>query len=193
MSVKLKETDGFMNIYLKDVVIFWEKLRVPGTKYESTEKEYSVTVILDKDDVRELKKQKVNKQFKEIGVDELGEAYQDYEGYFIMKLTSPLVNSKGNPSIIFVTSPDGDIPDDVIIGNGTKGNIRLMAWEGKGKAKGKLTVRPDALVVTDLVEGEAKGGSGGFDEELGVDLVKQEKTKAPDLSDFDDDDLPFDE
>lgn len=190
MSIKFVDGDKFPKIYVKGAKLFWEKLRKPGTKYQSTEKEYSATLVISQEDVKALKKLKVNKQFKEIGMDVDEDKFPGLEGEYTFKITAPVVTSRGTPTRLAVVDKEGQpIPEDVGIGNGSTVNVRLMSWEGKGPSKGKLTVRPNLVVVTELVEYQGNEEHSDFDEELGIEVKYNSQTTDDEV--FDDDDVPF--
>lgn len=182
-------------LYIKDVTLFWASVLETKPTFSGDSNEYIANIIVSEDDAKALKKLKLNKELKEIGVDvdENLETYADYEGKFLFKAKCPEYTAKGKKLFIKVVDKDGNDIDENV-GNGSQGHIKLFAWvSDKGAAKGKMNTRLNAVVVTDLIP--YNDTSGGFDEELGVDL-SQSKKKGEDSSfsqstAFDDDDLPF--
>jgi hypothetical protein len=187
-------------LYLKDVVVYWAQVHTPTFVYGSqTEKEYQVSVIINEEDMKALKKLRLNKQFKEIGVDIPEDKYPGLEGKYLIKITQKAVSSTGKELKIDVLDKNGDPLRDNI-GNGSLVNLKLFAMEGVGVSKNKLNIRLNTLLVTKLVE-YSSGGS--FDDELGI--VKGSSNDSEDDADNEffgkrqgrntdhdfDDDVPF--
>lgn len=188
MAVKFKEEN--QALYLKDVTLYWASILQPKPNYAGDANEFIANVIVSASDAKALKKVKLNKELKEIGVDvdENLEMYPDHEGSFLFKAKCPEFTNKGKKLQVKVVDKEGkDVTQNV--GNGSKANLKFFVWEATmGAAKGKLNSRLNVVQVTDLIP--YNDASGGFDDELGIDLSN---SKPDDMDDFDDDDIPFDQ
>jgi hypothetical protein len=173
-------------IYLQNVTLFWSKVQEPHQGPYDDIPKYSTTVIMDSETVKELKKIKINKTFKEIGVDIDVDKYPDHEGSFICKFEQPSLTKAGKPLTVNVVNPEGKLIED-LIGNGSTGHLRLYATEGVGATKGKVNVRLNTVMVTDLVE-----YANNTDDVFGVTIQQRDaltKESTPDVEV--DDDLDF--
>lgn len=188
MAVKFKSED--QALYIKDVTFYWASVHSPKPKFDPSDgNEYVADIIVSASDAKALKKIKLNKGIKEIGVDVDEERFPGHEGDFVFKGKAPEFTAKGKKLQIKVVGPDGK-PITENIGNESKGNVKFFVWEGdKGISKGKLNSRINVVHVTDLVP--YNDVSGGYDEELGIDLSEPDDTDIG--SEFDDDDIPFDQ
>jgi hypothetical protein len=186
MSVKYVEDKNAL--YIKDAVLYWASVHTPKLKYGSqTDKEYQITVLVTEEDMKALKKIKLNKEYKHVGDDIDVEKFPDCEGLWVVKFSQPALAKSGKKLSVVVKNADGsDLEKE--IGNGSKGHIKLYAQEGVGVSKGKVNTRLNAVVVTELIE--YSGGSDGFDSELGVSTRSNKKQEDDDLS-FDDEEIPF--
>ena len=188
MAVKYKEEN--QALYLKDVTLYWASILQPKPNYAGDANEYIANVIVSPSDAKALKRIKLNKELKEIGVDvdENLEMYSDYEGSFLLKAKCPEFTKKGKKLQIKVVDKEGQAITQNV-GNGSKANLKFFVWVATtGAAKGKLNSRLNVVQVTDLVPYD--DASGGFDDELGIDLSTSDNTAIGD--DFDDD-IPFDD
>jgi hypothetical protein len=92
----------------------------------------------------------------------------------------------GKPLTVNVVNPEGKLIED-LIGNGSTGHLRLYATEGVGATKGKVNVRLNTVMVTDLVE-----YANNTDDVFGVTIQQRDaltKESTPDVEV--DDDLDF--
>ena len=184
-----KEAGKFEQVYVLDAVLYYPRLDKPQTKYQSDEKEYSVTAFIDTEARQKLESHTddggifVNKSFAEVGVDknkkrkikfptsdQVGEDernYDDVKGLHGVSLTAPEFKKNGEKTVINLIDSEGN-PITKPVGTGSKANIRVWGWRNDG---GELNITLDTVQVTELVEGNS-GGAGGFDDILGVDLSK---------------------
>jgi hypothetical protein len=201
MTVKVNPRNE-NEIYILDVKCNWAVLATPQgyPKGNMENRKYSIELVLDKKDVVALKKLKINKTFKEIGLDVDAEGlYEGQEGMFKTKFTAKEFNSSGKATQIVVAGTDGEKFDD-LIGNGSNVSIALYTWDSRAAA-GKLDTKLTKVRVNELVEykSETGGGSGDaptHDDILGINFSKAAAKKAPatqDVADaaFEDDDLLF--
>lgn len=163
MAVK-KINDKY--IVLTNVIFMWPKVQEPGLKYNSTEQEYSVECLVDAETVKGLKALKVNKTFKDAS-----EKYPEHEGRWSFKAANNVLTAQGKelqPPFVLDTSLT---PISEKVGNGSTGQVKLFCMEGQGLSKGKLNIKLNGLMVTNLVVYEGSNQSEGFE--------------------VDDDDIPF--
>lgn len=179
---------------ITDVVFMWAKVHEPTPKYNPEDgREYSVVCLIDRETKKELEKMKLNKNFKEVDEDK----YPDYEGLYEVKFAQPEKNRAGKTLIApIVIGPDMQQTDS-LIGNGSKGQIKLFTMQGMGASKGKINARLHSVLVQDMVEYEGGSDLDGFevDESAKKAYKAKPRTSAADDfmddEDFSDDDLPF--
>lgn len=172
------------NLYLKNVPVFYPVVHEPKLKYNSTDKEFSVTVFID-----ELTKDKledevaVNKTFAKVGVSKTSKPpkrvkyplssqaeegklnYDEVEGMWGFTVTRPEFSKKGNKQTINVIDKDGNAFTENV-GNGSVCNIKLFAYKNRD---GQLVVTLDTVQVIDHVPYEQKGAADSVvDDVLGV-------------------------
>jgi len=215
MNVVVKEAGKFEQVYITggDAVMYFPNLFNPKQKYQSDDKEFSVTLFVDQATRDKLESHTddggvfVNKQFFEVGVDknkkkkikfptsdqvaEDERNFDDVKGLHGVSLTAPEFKKNGDRVVINVVDDQGNPWDkSKPIGTGSKANVRMWGYRN---ADGQLNVTLDLVQITEYVEGSS-GGSGGFDDVLGIDLSKSETPAAMETpADFDDDtsDIPF--
>jgi hypothetical protein len=117
--------------------------------------------------------------------------YDAVKGLYGISLTTPEFKKNGERNVVNVVDEHGNPWDkSKNIGFGSKGNFRMWGYRN---ADGQLNVTLDLVQITEYVEGNS-GGSGGFDDVLGIDLSKSETPAAMEApTDFDDEDsdIPF--
>ena len=193
MSVKHKLEGKFEFVYLKDVIVYYASVLEPKFKYQSTtEKEFGLTAFITdadrlvlEDDVR------LNKSIFKVGVDKNKkraikyptDKYKDVEGLNGIQLTLNELRKNGQPNQLVVVDKEGKQQID-LVGNGSRCNIKLFGYRNVDDL---LVVSLNLIQVIDLVPYD--GGSGDYDEELGIAIPKQKK-KPTVTSEFDDDDIP---
>jgi hypothetical protein len=177
-----------MTKVLKDVVMYWAQVHTPVLKYKTltNAKEYTLTCLLTKETVMELKglKPGLNKQFKRIDDDpKLLAKYPEYADRFEVKFTQNEVSSKGKALSVDVIDKKGK-PITGDIGNGSSGQVKLFFYEYDSS----LIVRLNAVMVSNLVE---YTGTKSDDDE-GFDFDSDTSGFDTDTNDnMDDDDVPF--
>ena len=172
------------NLYLKNVPVFYPVVHEAKKKYQSEEKEFSVTVFID-----ELTKDKledevaVNKTFAKVGVTKTSKPpkrvkyplssqaeegklnYDEVEGMWGFTVTRPEFSKKGNKQTINVIDKDGNAFTENV-GNGSVCNIKLFAYKNRDD---QLVVTLDTVQVIDHVPYEQKGAADSVvDDVLGV-------------------------
>lgn len=153
--------------FLTDVYFSYTCIANPKFKYESnTEKEYSVNIILSKEQAKAFKAiningLKINKTVKEISTEDFEKSqkfpppYPDQDSQYIVTLTQNLKTTKGDPlpdylrPISYKQLDNGATENitDVEIGNGSFGDVSYTQYPGK---KG-ITVKLSAILVKELV------------------------------------------
>ena len=175
--------------------LYWAKVFRPVDNYEKTGKEWTFNFIPDEAGIEVLKKHRL--------LDRLKEPNDSVPGEYLV-LRKPELDKDGNKNkpITVKTSDneDWDTDEDGLIGNGSKGDLRLTVADfGRGKKKAIWT---NAIRVTDHVPHE--GGTQARDPFAEMDEGKPEpkkstKTKQKAVKDKEasaelddlDDDLPF--
>lgn len=153
--------------FLTDVYFSYTCIATPKFKYESkTEKEYSVNILLSKEQAKAFKSiningLKINKTVKEISTEDFEKSqkfpppYPDQDSQYIVTLTQNLKTTKGDPlpdylrPVSYKQLDNGATENitDVEIGNGSFGDVSYTQYPGK---KG-ITVKLSAILVKELV------------------------------------------
>lgn len=163
MTTTVKLPKGFIT----DVYFSYTCIANPKFKYESTtEKEYSVNIVLSKEQAKAFKSiningLKINKTVKEISTEDFEKSqkfpppYPDQDYQYIVTLTQNLKTTKGDPlpdylrPVSYKQLDNGATENitDVEIGNGSFGDVSYTQYPGK---KG-ITVKLSAILVKELV------------------------------------------
>ena len=172
------------NLYLKNVPVFYPVVHEAKKKYQSEEKEFSVTVFIDEPTKDKLEDEvAVNKTFAKVGVTKTSKPpkrvkyplssqaeegklnYDEVEGMWGFTVTRPEFSKKGNKQTINVIDKDGNAFTENV-GNGSVCNIKLFAYKNRD---GQLVVTLDTVQVIDHVPYEQKGAADSVvDDVLGV-------------------------
>lgn len=207
-----------VNLYVKNVKVFYASIHEPRKKWQSEDQEYQMTAFVDeatKDKL--LDEVLVNKNFLQVGVDktskpprkikyplstqvEEGKGHYDLvDGLFGFNLTKPEFSKKGNKMFVNVIDAEGKTFTENV-GNGSVVTVKLFGYYN---ADGQLNVTLDTVQVLEHVPYE--GGNSGVveDDVLGVSYAIQKDEEADkdatskpqkrgELQDEDfDDDIPF--
>lgn len=194
------------NLYLKNVPVFYPVVHEVKKKYQSEEKEFSVTVFIDEPTKDKLEDEvAVNKTFAKVGVTKTSKPpkrvkyplssqaeegklnYDEVEGMWGFTVTRPEFSKKGNKQTINVIDKDGNAFTENV-GNGSVCNIKLFCYKNRD---GQLVVTLDTLQVIEHVAYETAASSDSVDDDvLGVSykvkkaepaveqVVQQERPKA---------------
>lgn len=189
------------NVYVLNAPVFYAAVHTPKSKYQSTDKEFSLTAFVDeatKDKL--LDEVMLNKGFALVGKDkttkpprrlkyplssqvEEGKTHYDVvEGMYGFGLAKPEFSKKKNPMTVNVIDTEGKaFTQD--IGNGSVCTLKLFGYRNP---EGQLTVTLDTVQVVEHIPYESKGGDGNVvDDVLGTYAVKkveakiEEKEEAP--------------
>ena len=202
-----------VNLYIKNVKVFYASIHEPKKKWQSDDMEYQMTAFVDevtKDKL--LDEVMVNKNFLQVGVDktskpprkikyplssqvEEGKAHYDIvDGLFGFNLTKPELSKKGNKMFVNVIDAEGKAFTENV-GNGSVVTVKLFGYYNADK---QLNVVLDTVQVIEHVPYE--GGSSGVieDDVLGVSYSinkedtggKPQKAQA-EVVDEEIEDIPF--
>lgn len=174
-------------VYLKNVPVYYASVLQPKKKYESNDKEYTLTAFVN-DTIREKLEDEVivNKSLYKVGVDKNkkrkvkydAETYKDVADMSGITLTCPEFAKSGNRRIVVVLDSEGK-PLTENIGNGSICTIKLMGYRNQDDM---LVVSLAIVKVEELIPYE--GGDGEFtDEEMGVTYTVNTKKDSDTSSD----------
>lgn len=188
------------NVYVLNAPVFYAAVHTPKSKYQSTDKEFSLTAFVDeatKDKL--LDEVMLNKGFALVGKDkttkpprrlkyplssqvEEGKTHYDVvEGMYGFGLAKPEFSKKNNPMTVNVIDTEGKaFTQD--IGNGSICTLKLFGYRNP---EGQLTVTLDTVQVIEHIPYEGKTSADSVDDDvLGVSYkvkkaeVKQEEAQA---------------
>ena len=160
-------------------VFAYAKIQEPAFKYQSTtEKEFSIDIIVDKATAKAFGKQFPKQKGKVVDNDEFEEIYKmpppfsDQDEQFVLKLKRPAQYKDGKPLPESywpkVMQKKGgkavQIPREVLVGNGSTGKVSYDVNENDYGTFAKLK----NILVEDLKEYKKTGGSGADD--FGLEL-----------------------
>ena len=160
-------------------VFAYAKIQEPAFKYQSTtEKEFSIDIIVDKATAKAFGKQFPKQKGKVVDNDDFEEIYKmlppfpDQDEQFVLKLKRPAQYKDGKPLPESywpkVMQKKGgkavQIPREVLVGNGSTGKVSYDVNENDFGTFAKLK----NILVEDLKEYKKSGGSGADD--FGLEL-----------------------
>lgn len=160
-------------------VFAYAKIQEPAFKYQSTtEKEFSIDIIVDKATAKAFGKQFPKQKGKVVDNDDFEEIYKmpppfpDQDEQFVLKLKRPAQYKDGKPLPESywpkVMQKKGgkavQIPREVLVGNGSTGKVSYDVNENDYGTFAKLK----NILVEDLKEYKKTGGSGADD--FGLEL-----------------------
>ena len=160
-------------------VFAYAKIQEPAFKYQSTtEKEFSIDIIVDKATAKAFGKQFPKQKGKQVDNDDFEEIYKmpppfpDQDEQYVLKLKRPAQYKDGKPLPESywpkVMQKKGgkavQIPREVLVGNGSSGKVSYDVNENDYGTFAKLK----NILVEDLKEYKKNGGSGADD--FGLEL-----------------------
>lgn len=160
-------------------VFAYAKIQEPAFKYQSTtEKEFSIDIIVDKETAKAFGKQFPKQKGKRVDNDDFEEIYKmpppfpDQDEQYVLKLKRPAQYKDGKPLPESywpkVMQKKGgkavQIPREVLVGNGSVGKVSYDVNENDFGTFAKLK----NILVEDLKEYKKTGGSGADD--FGLEL-----------------------
>lgn len=205
------------NLYIKNAVVFYPVVHEPKLKYQSQDKEFSVTVFVDEESKDHLLDEvMVNKTFAEVGVSKTSKPprkikymlssqaeegkvnYDIVKGLWGFNVAKPEFSKKGNRMSVNVIDLEGK-PFTENVGNGSVVNLKLFGYKN---VDNQLVVTLDTMQVVEHVPFESKSsGDTVQDDVFGVAYKVQKSDKpgepsaapavAEPSTDFDDPEIPF--
>lgn len=184
-----------VNLYIKDAPVFYAVIHEPKKKYQSEDREYSVTVFVDEETKDKLLDEvMVNKSFALVGKDkttkpprrikyplssqvEEGKVnYDVVDGMYGFTVAKPEFSKKGNPMTVNVIDKDGK-PFTENVGNGSICTLKLFGYRNQ---EGQVVITLDTLQVIDHIPYEQKAAADSVDDDvLGVSYkVKKAEAKV---------------
>lgn len=183
------------NVYIKNTPVFYAAVHEPKLKYQSTDKEFSLTSFVDEETKDKLIDEvMLNKTFAKVGKDKTSKPprrikyplssqveegkvnYDVVDGLFGFSLAKPEFSKKGNPMSVNVIDAEGNAFTENV-GNGSVCTLKLFGYKNQD---GQLTVTLDTVQVIEHIPYEGKSDSDSVDDDvLGVSYkVKKVETKA---------------
>lgn len=207
------------NVYIKNTPVFYAAVHEPKLKYQSTDKEFSLTSFVDEETKDKLIDEvMLNKSFAQVGKDKTSKAprrikyplssqveegkvnYDVVDGLFGFNVAKPEFSKKGNPMSVNVIDAEGNAFTENV-GNGSICTLKLFGYKNQD---GQLTVTLDTVQVIDHVPYEGKTSADSVEDDvLGVSYkvkkaegkpAEQEAPKAvpqPEAEEDEAQDLPF--
>jgi hypothetical protein len=160
---------------LKDVYFYYTSIQDPRQKYQTTgptEKEYSVTLIVSKEQQKEFVGKYPAKKVAPLDSDEFEAQYKTKPPFpgplqYIIKLQQKAFKADGSPMpdslkpkvMQFIDGVQTDVTATTLVGNGSKGTARYLEWEPLGQSKAETTAKLYAILVDTLIPYEKKTNS----------------------------------
>lgn len=195
----LPKTGGLetCNLYIKDATVFYAVVHEPKKKYQSEDREYSVTVFVDEETKDKLLDEvMVNKSFALVGKDKTSKPprrikyplssqteegkvnYDVVDGMYGFTVAKPEFSKKGNPMTVNVIDKDGKAFTENV-GNGSVCTLKLFGYRNQDN---QLVVTLDTLQVLEHVPYEAKVAAESVDDDvLGVSYNVKKTEKAEEV------------
>lgn len=192
----LPKTGGLetANLYIKNAVVYYAVIHEPKKKYQSEDREYSVTVFVDeatKDKL--LDEVMVNKTFALVGKDKTSKPprrikyplssqveegkvnYDIVDGMYGFTVAKPEFSKKGNAMTVNVIDKNGEAFTENV-GNGSVCTLKLFGYKNQD---GQLVVTLDTLQVIEHVPYETKAAADSVEDDvLGVSYKVKKAEKA---------------
>lgn len=155
----------------------------PRNKYESTDKEYSVTALLDDKAMADFKlimdKHNIQEEVLNPSARKTQSRFKDGEnGIKKLVFKRNELKADGSPAIVKVTAADGRtlVPENILIGNGSTAVIHFFVY--KDKKSGEGVFRLSGLQILDLVE---YSGGKSFEAREGFSIDPDASASGADL------------
>jgi hypothetical protein len=189
------------NVYIKNAPVFYAAVHEPKLKYQSTDKEFSLTAFVDEETKDKLIDEvMLNKSFAQVGKDKTSKAprrikyplssqveegkvnYDVVDGLFGFNVAKPEFSKKGNPMSVNVIDAEGNTFTENV-GNGSVCTLKLFGYKNQD---GQLTVTLDTVQVIEHIPYEGKTSADSVEDDvLGVSYkvkkadVKPAEQEAP--------------
>lgn len=186
-----------LNIYLKNVPVFYPVVHEPKKRYQSEDREYSVTAFVDeaaKDTL--LDEVMLNKTFAQVGKDKTSKPprrvkfplssqveegkihYDAVDGMYGFSVAKPEYSKQGNKMVVNVIDTEGK-PFTENVGNESVVNLKLFGYRNR---EGQVVVTLDTMQVVDHVAFESRGSSDSVDDDvLGVSYQVKKSDKVAEV------------
>lgn len=181
------------HVYIKNTPVFYAAVHEPKLKYQSTDKEFSLTAFVEEETKDKLIDEvMLNKTFAQVGKDKTSKAprrikyplssqveegkvnYDVVEGLYGFSLAKPESSKKGNPMSVNVIDAEGNAFTENV-GNGSVCTLKLFGYKNQD---GQLTVTLDTVQVIEHIPYEGKTSADSVEDDvLGVSY-KVKKTEA---------------
>ena len=182
------------NVYILNTPVFYASVHDVRTKYQSTDKEFSIQPFVDEATKDKLIDEvMLNKTFAEVGVTKTSKAprrikfplssqveegkvnYDVVKGMHGFTVAKPEFSKKGNKMAVNVIDKDGNAFTDNI-GNGSICTLKLFGYKN---VEGQLTVTIDTVQVIEHIPYEGKSSSDEVvDDVMGSYKVKKAEPKV---------------
>ena len=170
-----------LNIYLKNVPVFYPVVHEVKKKYQSDEREYSCTVFVDEEAKDKLLDEvMLNKTFALVGKDKTAKPprrikfplssqveegkihYDAVDGMYGFSVAKPEFSKQGNKMVVNVIDTEGK-PFTENVGNESVVNLKLFGYRNK---EGQVVVTLDTMQVVEHVPFEAKGAADSIQDDV---------------------------
>jgi len=194
-------------------VLVFVSVQQPTTKYQSTDKEYKASVVVDEDTADAWNEMFGKQPAKVVKTTDFKDTYKidapfpNEKKQYVINLKKPAQYADGNPlpkqyqPKVFLQNGNTatDVTDTQLPANGSYGKI---SFESRSNDFGTFAKLKNVLVST-MIEYKKSGGSGASDfglvatgvEDFTNDSVQQEVTKQPvgktNDDEYDSDSIPF--
>lgn len=184
------------NVYIKNTTVFYAAVHEAKLKYQSQDKEFSLTAFVDEETKDKLIDEvALNKTFALVGKDKTSKPprrikyplssqveegkvnYDVVDGLYGFTLAKPQLSKKGNEMSVNVIDVEGEA-FTANIGNGSVVNLKLFGYKNQDN---QLVVTLDTVQVLEHVPYEGKGSADSVDDDvLGVSYkVKKVEANKP--------------
>lgn len=173
-----------LNIYLKNVPVFYPVVHEVKKKFQSEQREYSTTVFVDEEAKDKLLDEvMVNKTFALVGKDKTSKPprrikfplssqteegkinYDLVDGMYGFSVAKPEFSKQGNKMVVNVIDKEGN-PFTENVGNGSVVNLKLFGYKNR---EGQVVVTLDTMQVIKHVPFESKAAADSVvDDVFGV-------------------------
>lgn len=181
------------NVYVLNAPVFYAAVHTPKTKYQSTDKEFSLTAFVDEETKDKLLDEvMLNKSFSQVGVTKTSKPprkikfplssqveegkgnYDLVDGLWGFNLAKPEFSKKGAAMSVNVIDAEGKAFTENV-GNGSVCTLKLFGYKNQD---GQLTVTLDTVQVIEHVPYDQKASSGVVEDDvLGIYALKKVETK----------------
>lgn len=192
---ELPKTGGLetCNLYIKNATVFYAAVHEAKKKYQSDDKEFSLTAFVEEDTKDKLLDEvMVNKTFALVGKDKTSKPprrikyplssqveegkvnYDVVDGMYGFTIAKPEFSKKGNPMTVNVIDAEGNAFTENV-GNGSVCTLKLFAYRNQDN---QLVVTLDTVQVLEHVPYEGKASADSVEDDILGVSYKVKKTEA---------------